>query len=104
MTVIPPINGIRAVVATERPVGAGAAAPEVAGGGSFATSVRNALESVSRAERQADAIAVDIASGGDSGVHELMVATAKASLSVDLLVQVRNRAVEAYTEIMRMQV
>jgi len=103
MTVIPPINGIRAVVATDRPLPA-TPATEAGGGEGFASSVRKALESVSQAEAQADSIAVDIASGGDSGVHELMVATAKAQLSVDLLVQVRNRAIEAYTEIMRMQI
>jgi flagellar hook-basal body complex protein FliE len=104
MTVIPPINGIPAVVATDRPATSVTPAGDSTSGGGFASSVRNALESVSAAERQADAIAVDIASGGQSGVHELMVATAKASLSVDLLVQVRNRAVEAYQEIMRMQI
>jgi flagellar hook-basal body complex protein FliE len=105
MTIIPPINGIPAVVATDRVPGSTGTVPEAgAGGEGFTSSIRQALESVSAAERQADAIAVDIASGGDSGVHELMVATAKASLSVDLLVQVRNRAVEAYQEIMRMQI
>jgi flagellar hook-basal body complex protein FliE len=105
MTVIPPINGIPAVVATDRAPGTTRPVPETGSGDEgFASSVRKALESVSAAERQADAIAVDIASGGNTGVHELMVATAKASLSVDLLVQVRNRAVEAYQEIMRMQI
>jgi flagellar hook-basal body complex protein FliE len=33
-----------------------------------------------------------------------MIATTKATLSVDMLVQMRNRAVEAYQEVMRMQV
>jgi flagellar hook-basal body complex protein FliE len=33
-----------------------------------------------------------------------MVATTKAALSVEMLVQVRNKAIEAYQEIMRMQV
>lgn len=73
-------------------------------GGSFGTTVKNALQDVSAAEMEADAVAVDIATGGESGVHDLMVAMAKAELSVDLLVQVRNRALEAYTEIMRMQI
>ncbi len=104
MTVIPPINGIPAVVVSDRAPGTRPVPETGSGDEGFASSVRKALESVSAAERQADAIAVDIASGGNSGVHELMVATAKASLSVDLLVQVRNRAVEAYQEIMRMQI
>ena len=104
---IAPINGIQAIVVPKGPTpptGTGGAGATQAGEKSFSSTVRDALEAVSDAEHQADAIAVDIASGGNSGVHDLMIATAKASLSVDLLVQTRNRALEAYQEIMRMQV
>lgn len=69
----------------------------------FGETIANALESVSQAEFDADRLAQDVAAGGETSVQELMVAMTKASLSVDMLVQVRNRAVEAYTEIMRMQ-
>jgi flagellar hook-basal body complex protein FliE len=62
------------------------------------------LEGVSGLERQADAVTQSLATGGSAQIHDLMTATAKASLGVDLLVQVRNRAVEAYQEIMRLQV
>ena len=99
---IAPISGISAAAAQQTT--AVPKAPSSGGGDSFASSVRKALESVSAAEHEVDRIAVDIASGGESEVHELMVASAKASLSVDLLVQVRNRAVESYQEIMRMQI
>ena len=71
---------------------------------SFAEAIGNALEGVSAAEGKADMLAKDIASGGDTPVHELMVAMSEASLSLEMLVQVRNRALEAYQEIMRMQV
>ena len=70
----------------------------------FGDTVGQALEAVSAAEHDADALTQRLAAGEDVGVHELMVATTKAQLSVEVLVQVRNRAVEAYTEIMRMQV
>jgi flagellar hook-basal body complex protein FliE len=70
----------------------------------FQSKMQDALESVASAERDADLKVQDVASGGDTPIHELMVATTKAALSVDLLVQTRNRAVEAYQEIMRMQV
>jgi flagellar hook-basal body complex protein FliE len=49
-------------------------------------------------------MAQDIARGGETSIEELMVATTKATLTTEMLVQVRNRAVEAYQEIMRMQV
>ena len=70
----------------------------------FAEKVGGALESVSEAERHADALARDVAAGGDTSVHELMVATTKATLSVELLVELRNKAIEAYQDVMRMQV
>ena len=92
---IPPISAVGAP--------AGAAAPTSPAPG-FGDAVGSALEAVSKAEAEADFLAQDIAAGGESGVHELMVAMTKASLSVELLSQVRNRAVEAYQEIMRMQV
>ena len=98
---IPPISGIPAAGAAA-PVSAPTDAARV--GTSFTDSISSALEAVSQAEFDADAIAQDVAMGGDSSVHELMVAMTKASLSVDLLVQVRNKAVEAYQEIMRMQI
>ena len=100
---IVPINGIPAVTDIGRTAGSAAAgAGEPAGG--FADSIVDALKTASAAEREADAIAMDIATGGEREVHELMIAMSKASLSVDLLVQVRNRATEAYQEVMRMQI
>lgn len=71
---------------------------------SFAEQIGGALQSASDGERSADLLAQDVAAGGDTPVHELMIATTKAQLGVETLVQVRNKAVEAYQEIMRMQV
>lgn len=73
-------------------------------GTDFGQAIARGIEQVSGAEKAADATALDVATGGPSGIHDLQAATAKASLSVDLLVQARNRAVEAYQEIMRIQV
>lgn len=70
----------------------------------FVEKVGGALESVSEAERHADALVQDVAAGGDTSVHELMVATTKATLNVELLVELRNKAIEAYQDVMRMQV
>jgi flagellar hook-basal body complex protein FliE len=92
------ISGVSPIIrpATERVADAGA--------GDFAGKIGSALQSVSEGERSADLMAQDVAAGGDTPVHELMIATTKATLGVETLVQVRNRAVEAYQEVMRMQV
>jgi flagellar hook-basal body complex protein FliE len=79
-----------------------ATAPKAAEG--FGNTISSALEAVSNAELAADTIAQDIATGGEASVQELMTSMTKAQLSVDLLVQVRNKAIEAYQEIMRMQI
>ena len=80
--------------------GVGSAAKPAAPG--FSDAIAKGLEQVSELENSADAVTRDIASGGPSQIHDLMIATTKASVGVDMLVQVRNRAVEAYQEVMRM--
>lgn len=95
---IPPIGAIGA-----SPAITPAPAPAQAAPG-FGDAMSRGIQQVSDAEKAADAATLDIATGGPTDLHQVMAATSKASLSVDLLVQVRNRAVEAYQEIMRIQV
>lgn len=93
------ISGIAGLSSVARPTGQNAV-----GDASFANKIGDALQAVSNGERSADLMAQDVAAGGETPVHELMIATTKAQLGVETLVQVRNKAVEAYQEIMRMQV
>lgn len=99
-----PIAGISGISGISSVVGARGIERATPTDGTFAGKVGNALQSVSNTEKAADLMAQDVAAGGDTPVHELMIATTKATLSVDMLVQMRNRAVEAYQEVMRMQV
>jgi flagellar hook-basal body complex protein FliE len=54
--------------------------------------------------QQADGKMEEFAVGKRSDLHEVVVATEKADISFKLLLQVRNKLLEAYQEIMRMQV
>lgn len=81
-----------------------ASAPARPTGEDFGALVRQGLEQVSDLERAADATASGFAVGDGTKVHEVMTAGAKSQLGIEVLAQVRNRAVEAYTEIMRLQV
>ena len=74
--------------------------PSAAGGSTFADS----LKGVSDLTGTADHLAQGVATGNLTDVHQFTAAAAKAQLGVELTVAVRNRAVEAYQEIMRMQV
>ncbi len=74
--------------------------------GNFATQMGNAfsngLNSVNKAKMEADFMQEDIASGGSTSIHDAMIAAEKASLSMQMAIQVRNRLLSAYTDITTM--
>jgi flagellar hook-basal body complex protein FliE len=79
--------------------------PELPGhSGSFATLLQQSLERVNDLQHEADTAARAFALGQAPSVHETMIAMEKADLSLRLTTKVRNKVVEAYQEIMRMQV
>jgi flagellar hook-basal body complex protein FliE len=88
--------------AQNKPVQAG---ETPAGGVSFAEVLNNALKDVSAAQKEARAMAEDF-SAADSRVNlqDVMVNLQKANLSFQQMVQVRNRLVSAYQDIMSMSV
>lgn len=71
---------------------------------SFKDAVKTAIKEVNHLQNQADDAAVKMATGEIEDVHEAMIAMQKAKLALDFTIQVRNKVVEAYQEIMRMQV
>ena len=75
-----------------------------AGGTGFASLLSQGLRQVSDLEQQANLETQRVAAGDTEGLTDLMVAQSKMSLGVDMVNQVRNRAVAAYTEIMRLPV
>jgi flagellar hook-basal body complex protein FliE len=70
----------------------------------FVSYLKNSFDDVNRSLSSADKLANDLAVGKNENLHEAMIGMEKAEASFKLLVQVRNRALEAYHEIMRMQV
>ena len=70
---------------------------------SFAKRVKSAVEEVNLKQHQADT-AIEQVINGELGVHEGMLALGKADTSLRLLTQVRGKVMEAYKEIIRMQV
>lgn len=70
---------------------------------SFSSYLRDALNQVGCLESQARTAAKDLAVGNGSQIHQVMIAYEKASLALSLTIEIRNRIVEAYQEIMRIQ-
>ena len=62
------------------------------------------LDKVAGLTERADGLATGVATGGLENLHDFTSAAAKAQLGVELTVALRNKAVEAYQDIMRMQV
>ena len=73
-------------------------------GKGFGEILRDALASVNRLQVEAERHAEALATGEAADLHSVMIATAKADLALQLTLQVRNRVIEAYQEISRMQV
>jgi flagellar hook-basal body complex protein FliE len=71
---------------------------------SFADSLKSALSEVNALQEQRDAMVDGMVSGKVSEVHEIMTAAEEAQLAFELVLEVRNRLLESYQELMRMQV
>lgn len=98
------LSELRAVsqVAQNRPANA---AGQPAGGANFADVLDRALKDVSAAQHEARQMAQNFSAGDPSvNLQEVMVDLQKASLSFQQMVQVRNRLVTAYQDIMNMPV
>lgn len=81
------------------PAGAGKAA-----GGSFGQALTDAIKGLSDSQNAADDKSVQMAAGEPIDLHEVMLARETASLQFQLALQVRNKLVEAYQDVMRTQV
>lgn len=71
---------------------------------SFGEALKKSLNEITQLDKEANAAKETFLSGGDIDVHSVMIASQKANLSLQMALQVRNKAVQAYNEIYRMSV
>ncbi|RMF47422.1 MAG: flagellar hook-basal body complex protein FliE [Deltaproteobacteria bacterium] len=81
--------------------GSGKAAPLAA---DFGKALGEILRQVDSTQKQADDATARLQAGEKVSIPEVMMSLEKADISMRLVVQMRNKVVEAYQEIMRMQV
>lgn len=101
------IGGIEAIsgfTPLAAPVVQAPAAPAPAAGADFGSLVLDGIERLEGIQDSADTLAVRAASGTLPNIHDYTLAAAEAETATKLTVAVRNKAIEAFTEIMRMQV
>jgi flagellar hook-basal body complex protein FliE len=74
------------------------------GTGAFQSMLEGMIGRVEQSSTQAQQAAQNFLSGGDEELHSVALAAQRADLQFNLFLQVRNKAVSAYQEVMRMQV
>ena len=70
----------------------------------FADSLNDAINEVNTLQKVADKKMEDLATGKAKSIPDVMVSAEKADIALKLMVQVRNKIIDAYQEIMKMQV
>ena len=82
---------------------AGAASGSASGGSPFSALFGTGMQQASNLETQAQSTVMDLLRGGGTEVHDAMIATQQSELTFELALQVRNKAVAAYQQMMQMQ-
>ena len=78
--------------------------PGAAEGKSFADTLKEAVKSTNELQKDSDKAMQDLATGKNTNVADVMITAEKADIALKLMVQVRNKIIEAYQDIMKMQV
>lgn len=92
--------------ALKSPLTTPGASPAPAAGepGAFGTVLKDSIAQVNNLQHAADSAIQDMTTGGATSLHETMIALEKAETSFKLMMQVRNKIVDAYHEVLRMQI
>ncbi len=104
-----PMGGIVpvGVGAVGSPTSIGGGVPPLAageGGDGFAATLAAVFDQLQGTQKVTSDLAVQAATGDLRDVHDYMIASAESSLATEMVVTIKNKAVEAFNEIMRMPV
>ena len=83
--------------------GTTAPTPPEGSGAAFGTSLAGSIDSLQAMQSTSDGLAVKAVTGDLDDIHDYTIASAQASVAFELTAALRNKAVEAFSEIMRMQ-
>ena len=86
------INGSLPIKATKEVQGAG-----------FGDILQESIAAVNQKAQEASSLSEGLVSGQHSNIHETMIAMEESSISVRMLAKVQNKVIDAYREIMRLQ-
>lgn len=72
-------------------------------GSGFATSMARAVDDLRALQSQSETLGVAAVTGDLNDIHSAMIASTRAAVTLELVAAVRNKGVDAFNEIMRMQ-
>jgi flagellar hook-basal body complex protein FliE len=101
---LPPVSPLSAVDATGTVALGSSAAAQVTPGAGFGQLVTQGLEQVNGTLLDAQVDMHRLAAGDVGNLHQVMLRMEESRLSFQLMLQVRNRLLESYQDVMRMQV
>jgi flagellar hook-basal body complex protein FliE len=96
---IPRIGNLAPLEGVESPSKAGGTSKASSG---FAESLKEAIESVDRLEKESESAQASFARGEDVDLHDVLIKVEEAEVAFKTMMEVRNKLVDAYREIMRM--
>jgi len=107
MSPVGPINSLLTAAPLIHTEGAAPVRPGPSGASAstgFAPMMENLIGMVDQKMAASNALSTSVMLGDSSQLHQSVIAMQQASVALDLMVQVRNKLVESYQELMRMQV
>ena len=101
---VDPITSIRSVSHLSRVLGKEPVGQPASPSGGFGKLFSDAIGSLNRIDNEAQHAIARLAAGEDVDLHQVMITVQEADIAFQLASQVRNKLIEAYNEVMRLQV
>jgi len=70
----------------------------------FADSLKGAIENLNTVQGESDKMTEALAAGKTQDLHNVMITAQKASITLETTVQIQQKVIDAYNEVMRMQI
>ncbi|MFB7894204.1 flagellar hook-basal body complex protein FliE [Microbacterium sp. NPDC056044] len=99
MEAVSRVEGVLAAFAQQ----AAPTAPAATDGSGFASSMARAVDDLRALQSQSETLGVAAVTGDLNDIHSAMIASTRAAVTLELVAAVRNKGVDAFNEIMRMQ-
>ncbi|MFB8891472.1 MULTISPECIES: flagellar hook-basal body complex protein FliE [Microbacterium] len=100
---MPPLSGIDALGAAASALTSSTRPPQQTDGAEFGASITGAVDELRAMQSTSNELAVAAVTGDLDDIHSAMIASSRASVTLELVAAVRNKGIEAFNDIMRMQ-